>query len=127
MWYRKDFVAETDFLLCFVFIFLCFIDLPLTYDIILISLPLSYIFFPVMRKCKIYSLSNISNISIFQIFNTILLTIVTTRYIAVPWLIHFITGSLYPLTFLLHFAHLPLPPLATTICSLYLWICLFVV
>ena len=45
MWYRKDFVAETDFLLCFVFIFLCFIDLPLTYDIILISLPLSYIFF----------------------------------------------------------------------------------
>ena len=84
MWYRKDFVAETDFLLCFVFIFLCFIDLPLTYDIILISLPLSYIFFPVMRKCKIYSLSNISNISIFQIFNTILLTIVTTRYIAVP-------------------------------------------
>ena len=37
MWYQKDFVAETDFLLCFVFIFLCFIDLPLTYDIILVS------------------------------------------------------------------------------------------
>ena len=37
MWYRKDFVAETDFRLCFVFIFVCFLDLSVTYDIILIS------------------------------------------------------------------------------------------
>ena len=68
-----------------------------------------------MRKFKIYSLSN------FEIFNTILLTIVTTWYITVPWLIHFITGSLYRLTSLMHFAHLPLlprqPPSVLCICE----------
>ena len=45
-----------------------------------------------MRTFKIYSLSNL------QICNTVLLTIVTMLCITSPWLIYFITGSLYLLT-----------------------------
>ena len=49
-------------------------------------------FFPVIRTFKIYSPRN------FQIYNTVLLTIVTMLCITFPWLIYFITGSLYLLT-----------------------------
>ena len=49
-------------------------------------------FFFVVRTLKIYSLSN------FQVYNTVLLTIITVLYIRSPELIFLINGSLYPLT-----------------------------
>ena len=52
----------------------------------------NYHLFSVMRTFKIYSLSN------FQVYNTVLLTIITMLFIRSPELIHLITGSLYPLT-----------------------------
>ena len=54
-------------------------------------------FFP-MRSFKIYTHSN------FQIYNTVLLTIVTRLYITSPGLTYFITGSLYLLIPSSHFA-----------------------
>ena len=41
----------------------------------------------------------------FQICNKVLLTIVVKLYITSPWLIYFITVSLYLLTAFTHFAH----------------------
>ena len=61
------------------------------------------IFFPVMKTFKIYSLIN------FQIYTTILLTIVTMLYITSPGPIYFITGSLYLLTIFTHFTRPPHP------------------
>ena len=45
-----------------------------------------------VRTFKIYSLSN------FQVYNTLLLAIMTTLYMRSPGLTHIITGSLYPMT-----------------------------
>ena len=56
-----------------------------------------------MRTFKIYFLRN------FQIYNTILLTVVTMPYITSPRLICLITGSLYLLTTFTHFSHSPTP------------------
>lgn len=56
-------------------------------------------FLLMMRIFKIYSLSN------SQIYNTVLLTIVTMLYITPLGLICFITGSFYLLTPLIHFFH----------------------
>ena len=56
-----------------------------------------------MRTFKNYSLSNC------HICNIVLLTIVTMLFITSPWLISFITGSLYLLTSFIHFAHLSPP------------------
>ena len=50
------------------------------------------LFFLVMRNFKIYSLCS------FQICNTVLLTMVSMVCITSPWLIYFMTGSLYLLT-----------------------------
>ena len=67
-------------------------------------------FFLVMRTLKIYFLGN------FQIRATILLTTVTSLYITPPWLIYFLTGSLYLLTYFTHATHpQPLLLLATTL------------
>ena len=52
-----------------------------------------------MRAFKIYSLGN------FQIYSTVLLTIVTMLYITSPGHTYFITGSSYFLTTFTHFAH----------------------
>ena len=57
-----------------------------------------------MRNFKIYSPND------FQICNIVLLTLVTMLYITSPWLIYFITGSLYLLTPFTHFIHHPCPP-----------------
>ena len=46
----------------------------------------------VVRAFKIYSLSK------FQVYDTVLLTMVTVLYIRSPELIHFIIKNLYPLT-----------------------------
>ena len=54
-----------------------------------------------MRTFKIYSLSD------FQIYNTVLLTLVTVLYITSPGLTSLITASLYLLTTVTHFAHCP--------------------
>ena len=65
------------------------------------------------KTFKIHSLSN------FQIYNTVLLTVVTMLYITSPGLIHLITGCLYPLTV---FTCLPyLPPLCI-ISYNFMWI-----
>ena len=56
-------------------------------------------FFHVIRPFKINFLSN------FQTCNTVLLTIVTTLYITSPWLIYFLTRSLYLLIPFIHFAN----------------------
>ena len=68
-----------------------------------------YNFFLVMRTFKIYSLSN------FQIYNTVLLTIVIMLYITSSRLIS-ITGSFYlsPPSTTLPFPQPSLPPLLTT-------------
>ena len=72
-----------------------------------------------MRTFKIYSFSN------FQIYNTVLLAIVTMPYITSPGLTYFITGSLYLLTPFSHFMH-PYPRLwQPQICSVYLWFQVF--
>ena len=64
-----------------------------------------------VRTFKINSFSN------FQLFNTVLLTIVTMLYITSLWLIYFITRSLYILTTVTHFAHTPpLSQLVLRIC-----------
>ena len=59
-----------------------------------------------MRAFKTYSVNN------FQIYNTVLLAIVTMLYITSPGLIYLITGSLYILTTLTHFSHFHCPPLS---------------
>lgn len=56
-----------------------------------------------VRTFKIYSFSN------FQVFNTILLTIIPLLYIRVPELILLINGSLNPLTNISPFSPLPAP------------------
>ena len=61
------------------------------------------ILFLMMRPFKIYSLSN------FQIFKTVLLTMVTVECITSPGLTYFITGSLYLLTPFTRFARPSLP------------------
>ena len=68
----------------------------------------NYDFFFVVRVFNIYSPSN------FQVYNTVLLTLVTTLYIRSPELTHLITGSLHLLFTFIHFAHPQTPPLATT-------------
>ena len=55
----------------------------------------------VLRTFKIYSLS------IFQVYNTVLLTIVIMAYIRFPEHMHHITESFYLLTFFTHFLHTP--------------------
>ena len=55
------------------------------------------IFLLVMKAYKIYSLSN------FQIYSSVLLTVVTLLYIASPGLIYSITGSVYLSTPFIHF------------------------
>ena len=64
-------------------------------------------FFLVMETFKIYFVSN------FQIYNTVLLTIVTVLYITFPGLIYFIAGSLYFLTSSFHFTNSSPLPLVT--------------
>ena len=51
----------------------------------------------VVRTLKIYSLGN------FHVYNTVLLTIVTTQYITSPEFIQLLTRSLYPLTTFTYF------------------------
>lgn len=68
----------------------------------------------------------ISFLNSFQIYSTVLLTLVTMLYVTSPELISLLTGSLYlwppsPISPIPH----PLP-LATTVCSLYLCVCLSV-
>ena len=53
-----------------------------------------------VKTFKIYSFSN------FQVYNTILLTIITILFIRSPELIHFLTGSLYSLV---NISPFPLP------------------
>ena len=60
-------------------------------------------FLLVMRTFRICSFSN------FQIYHTVVLTIVIMMYIASPILIYLITVSLYLLTTFVPFAH-PSPP-----------------
>ena len=60
-------------------------------------------FFLKMRTFKIYPLSN------FSIHNTVLLTMVAILYITSSRLSYFITGGLYLLTAVTHFAHPPPP------------------
>ena len=64
--------------------------------------------FLVIRIFKIYSLSN------FEVYNTIVLTIVTMLYIISPELIHLITGSLCPLTPFIIFPHAHSPQPSTS-------------
>ena len=62
----------------------------------------------------------------FQIYNTLLLTIVTMVDIIPPWLFHFITRSLYLLTNFVHLILLPSPPIfGKHQYILYLWACFF--
>ena len=63
----------------------------------------SYNLFLLMRTLKIYFLSN------FQIYNIVLLTLVTMLCITPPGLICLITGSLYLLTTFTNFSHSPPP------------------
>ena len=49
--------------------------------------------FLAMRTFKIYCLSN------FQLYNMVLLTMVTTPYVTSSWLIYFRTGTLYSFTY----------------------------
>ena len=58
----------------------------------------------------------------FQICNTILLIIATMVFITSPWLLYFITRSLYLLTPFTHFTHLPLPTSLETTILLSVWI-----
>lgn len=51
-----------------------------------------YYHFSFIRTFKIYPLNN------FQVYNALLLTIITMLYIRSPELTHLITGSFYPLT-----------------------------
>lgn len=57
-----------------------------------IFMPYNYHFFFIMRTFKTHSLSN------FQIYNTVLLNIITMLYISSSELIHLINGNLYSLT-----------------------------
>ena len=66
-----------------------------------------HLFVCVVRTLKIYSLSK------FQVYNTVLLTIVTIPYIRFLELIHLIAGNLYSLTNISPFPPLP-QHLATT-------------
>ena len=74
-------------------------------------------FFLVIRTFKVHSLSN------FQIYNTVLLTIITMLHIIAPGLTYFTTGSLSLLTPITHFIHphaLPLAVISLFSCTLYL-------
>ena len=62
-----------------------------------------------MRTFKVYSFNN------FQIYSTVLLTIVDTVYITSPELINLKTESLYLLTTFAHFPSLILPLIITTL------------
>ena len=84
------------------------VELYITYYIFLIVTK----HFLVMRTFKIYSPSN------FQIYNIILLTVVTILYVTTWWL-YFIAGGLYLLTHFTHFIHSCL--WQQPICSLYPW------
>ena len=117
---------------------LFFIEIYLTYNIILVlwvqhndsifvyiekwssqSITIhSYIFLLVMSTFKIYSLSN------FQIYNTVLLTIVTNAVHYIPMTYLFYNWKFVSFDHFTHFAHQHPPPLATTnlFCSLYLWV-----
>ena len=70
---------------------------------VITTINLVNILFLVMKTFKMYSLSN------FQIYNTVLLTIVAMLYVISPWLIYFITESLYIFIPLTHFTHPPPP------------------
>ena len=61
-----------------------------------------------MKIFKIYSLSN------FEVYNTIVLTIVIMLYIISPELIHLIIGSLCPLTPFTIFPHAHSPQPSTS-------------
>ena len=74
-----------------------------TISLVNICYLMQLVFFLMMTAFKIYSLSN------FQIYNTVLLTIVTMLYITSSECIYLITGSLYLLTIFTHFSH-HLPP-----------------
>ena len=65
------------------------------------------VFFLVMRTFKIYYSSSNFQLSTFnfQIYNTILLTIITMLHITSPRFTHLITGSLYLLITFIHFPH----------------------
>ena len=56
-----------------------------------------------MRPFKIYSLSD------FQVYKTVLLSVITTLYIRSPELTHLVTGSLYPSTTFTHSLPCPCP------------------
>lgn len=61
-----------------------------------------------------------------QIYNIVLLTLVSILNITAPELIHFITGSLWFLTIVTHFSLSPHPPpKQSSICSLFLWVWFF--
>jgi hypothetical protein len=64
-------------------------------------------------KLKFYSFTK------FQVYNTVLLIIVTVFYIRFPEFVHFIGRTLYPLINISPFPPTP-QPLATTFSSLFL-------
>jgi len=76
---------------------------------------ISFFFF---KKFKFYSLSR------FQLYNTVLATIVTMLYIRSSELIHHIPDSLWPFTNLFLF-YTPTNPWQPVFYSLFLWIQLF--
>ena len=76
--------------------------------------------FFMMRTLKIYSLSS------FQMYNTVLLTVVSMLYVTFPGLIYLITGSLYLLTTFTNLSSPnPTPTWQPPVCSLYLCCCCF--
>lgn len=102
------------FICCPMFTFIVKLTPPTHYHIITIS-------FFVMRTFKIHFPSN------FEVYNTILLTIVITLHVRYPKRIGLVTGSLCPLTN--KSSSLPAftcPQfLITTNCTLFFWIQLF--
>ena len=75
----------------------------------------STFFFLLMRTFKTYSLNN------FQIYSTLLLTIVIMLYITASGLNYFLAGHLYLLTPFTHFTHPP-PSSASNSCQSVLWV-----
>ena len=69
---------------------------------------------PYVEICFSFDKDFKMSLSNFQIYNIVLLIIVTMLYITYPQLIYFITGKLYLLTNFTHFLHPSLLPLVTT-------------
>ena len=71
-----------------------------------------YFFFHWERDFKIYSFSN------FQVYSTVLLTVITMLHMTSPELMYLLIVSFYLLITFSHFPHLWKPPIG----SLYAWI-----